>query len=264
MAVSETVDAPKPLEVKQGWSTSYIVLTIFLSILTGCGGYILKYFLESPPRQVITISTSNSGNLLNLDRELQKRVVTKFEMLKNPDLMVESFFRYNVKFRNSGELGIDSLHVTIEANDASITIVKPPNISGSPPNILKAMELKNDTIAQPSYRDQWIIPLLNPGESINFEYLLYSENKTDSCNIAAIARKKDLISQYGVNNETNPKEYFVNKKLGDLNGRDVLYYIMMVSFMQTYIIVIIIVVFNRFAIRRLLDNLIDKHRRFTH
>ena len=79
-------------EVKQSWSASYIILTIVLSIITGVIGYFLKNIFDRPERRVLTVTETQTENLLNLDQKIYDEIITSYTLRNTPSETIESFF----------------------------------------------------------------------------------------------------------------------------------------------------------------------------
>ena len=67
-------------EIKPSWSFKYIVLAIVVSIaniiLGGIIGYFLKYIFDPSERRILTVTETQTENLLNLDQKVYDEIIT--------------------------------------------------------------------------------------------------------------------------------------------------------------------------------------------
>ena len=206
-------------EVKSSWSGRYIGLTLFISLLTGIGGYCLKYIFEGTPKRVISIEEKQSPNLLDLDKEVQGKIVASYKLKDQPGKVLQSYFQYSVRIRNIGNEGVENLPVTVQAEGEKLVLIKTPSITTIPKDLQTAATVKQNATTQPD-KDEREISLLNPGEAVELAYVAYSTDRVSKAKFASNVRKKDWIilreGQSGSAKETS----FLQKPLSEWRGAD--------------------------------------------
>lgn len=240
-------------EGKGGWSASHILLTVTLSILTGVVGYGLKYFFEPAITRTLSIAESTSENLLALDDVSVGDLVATFQLEAIPNAQIASYFRYSVKITNTGSEGVEDTRVLVQSNNQDINLVVPPNITTNPQEIGKALNVQSVPSNVPGIGDERIIPLLNPGESIEMTYAAYSQYPMISPGLVSIARKKDWeIVRLG--EEPQQQQItFLDKQIVSWNGKDVITLLMFFVTLQFIFQIYIYLILQSSIVRRFMD-----------
>ena len=86
-------------------------------------------------------------------------------------------FRKVVLIRNSGNEGAENVLVTAALAEKDAHLVAMPKITTEPKDIVDVVSVSRVEGGN-SNRPTWNISLLNPGESVKFEYFVYSEKNS--------------------------------------------------------------------------------------
>ena len=179
-------------EVKPSWSFSYIALIIVLSIANIIlGGILGKYFFDQPEKRILTVTETQTENLLNLDQKVYDEIITSYTLRNTPSETIKSYFRYSATIRNDGDMGVEKLKVFVQVNGSDIILVKLPSITTVPPDIHQAITLQQNKKVVEASKDEWEVSLLNPHESITFTYIGYSTKEINNASFRLVPRKKD-------------------------------------------------------------------------
>ena len=105
-------------EVKPSWSFSYIGLVIVVSIpnliIGGILGYFLKYIFDPSDRRILTVTETQTENLLTLDQKVYDEIITSYTLRNTPSETIKSYFRYSATIRNDGDVGVEKLKVVVQ------------------------------------------------------------------------------------------------------------------------------------------------------
>ena len=178
-------------EVKQSWSASYIILTIVLSIITGIIGYFIKNIFDRPERRVLTVTETQTENLLNIDQKVHDEIITSYTLRNTPSETIKSYFRYSATIHNDGDVGVEKLKVFVQVNGSDVILVKSPSITTVPPDIHQGITLQQNKKVTEVSKDEWEVSLLNRHESITFTYIGYSTKEINNASFRLVPRKKD-------------------------------------------------------------------------
>ena len=179
-------------EVKPSWSFSYITLAIVVSIPNIIlGGLLGKYVFDQAEKRVLTVSETQTENLLNLDQKVYDEIITSYTLRNSPSETIKSYFRYFATIRNDGDVGVEKLKVFVQVNGSEIILVKSPSITTVPPDIRQAITLQQNRQIAETSKDEWEVSLLNPHESITFSYIGYSTKEVNNASFKLVPRRKD-------------------------------------------------------------------------
>ena len=178
-------------EVKRSWSVSYIMLTIVLSIITGGIGYFWDNIFDRSERRILTVTETQTENLLNLDQKVQDEIITSYTLRNSPSETIKSYFRYSATIRNDGDVGVEKLKVFVQINGSDVILVKSPSITTVPPDIHQGITFQQNRKVVEVNKDEWEVSLLNPHESITFAYIGYSTKEVNNASFKLVPRKKD-------------------------------------------------------------------------
>lgn len=233
-----------PEELKTASSARYIGLTLFISLLTGIAGYGLKYIFEGTSKRVISVEEMQSPNLLDLDKQVQGRIVASYKLKDQPDKVLQSYFQYSVRIRNTGNEGVENLPVTVQGEGEKLVVIKTPSITTIPKDLIAAITVKQNETTQPN-KDEREISLLNPGEAVELSYVAYSTDPVSKATFTVNVRKKDWVilreGQISARRTT-----FLDKPLAELRGADVLVMFYFFAILLGSVLGVLVVFFNRF------------------
>lgn len=174
-------------EVKQGFSIKYIILVIFIAVIGGYFQYAFPHFLDSKEMK-ISFSTKGGTNELN-ENKIDKDIITVKYSLKNDTSEVRGFYHKYLFIENTGNIGLDNIDCVVNSKDKNIILLKTFKIENE--NNTNKVNYKLEKV---SANEQIIkIPILNPGESISFNYSGYSKKNISNLDLEVTIRKKDLI-----------------------------------------------------------------------
>jgi len=176
-------------EIKPSFSFKYFLLLSIASIISASITYFFTNFFYSSPSYDITLSEYFSGNLVQLDPQVKAEVITQFRLKKQPKEILKAFYKYEFTIKNIDNEGIENLKIIVGSNkDANLI---EPTITSNPKSLMKQNDFVKRTFNN-NMKNEWLINLLNKGESIKFEYVAYSSNLIENIKFYAIARAKNL------------------------------------------------------------------------
>lgn len=182
-------------EVKPSFSLKYILLTTLITLITAGISIAISKLYESRPNAEVTVSKGYSINVIGGTTLPNEKFEVEFYFKENKRTKILSLFRQKIIIANTGNVGISDLEVTASLKDEDLTLIDPPKLETSPPNIIDAVSVTK-TEKSTTKKHYWIISLLNPGESISFDYSAFSEKYLDSISMEVIPRKKDVSIKY--------------------------------------------------------------------
>ena len=236
-------------EVKQSWSASYIILTIVLSIITGIIGYFIKNIFDRPERRVLTVTETQTENLLNLDQKVHDEIITSYTLRNTPSETIKSYFRYSATIHNDGDVGVEKLKVFVQVNGSDVILVKSPSITTVPPDIHQGITLQQNKKVTEVSKDEWEVSLLNHHESITFTYIGYSTKEVNNASFKLVPRKKDWeVVREGTKTHSESNSFF-GKTITEMQGRD-LFFLIMIFFCIQMALLIYLLLWVRLFLRR--------------
>jgi hypothetical protein len=179
-----------PEEVKQSFSIKYIALTLIIAALVSAVGLGVSKLFDSKSVKKITVFDRGQTNLLNDDALPKDQIEASYYLKGEPKKQIASLFRKVVAIKNSGSEGAENILVSFSLKGDDLKLVSKPKITTEPKEINDAISVTK-AIGSTDNNHLWNISLLNPGESVVFEYSVYSEKKVDNINFNIIPRKKD-------------------------------------------------------------------------
>ncbi len=220
-------------EVKPSWSFSYIALIIVLSIANIIlGGILGKYFFDQPEKRILTVTETQTENLLNLDQKVYDEIITSYTLRNTPSETVKSYFRYSATIRNDGDMGVEKLKVFVQVNGSDIILVKSPSITTVPPDIHQAITLQQNKKVVEASKDEWEVSLLNPHESITFTYIGYSTKEINNASFRLVPRKKDWeVIREGTKTLSESNPFF------EKTNTEILRMLIMLACMHTFLLI---------------------------
>ena len=195
-----------PEEVKRSWSLNYILLTAVISVVTGIIGYSIDYFLNKPPTRVLQITGSQPKNLLELSPQVDKVIEANFSLKKESGVALRSFYQYSVSIKNVGDEAVENFPVVVGTGNKDVVLIKPPGIETNPSHLLSVIKLQRNEALVETFKDEWTIGLLNPDESVTFEYIAYSPKRVGRTEFQAVARAKDWEIRYDVVEDVDDRD----------------------------------------------------------
>ena len=220
-------------EVKPSWSFSYIALIIVLSIANIIlGGILGKYFFDQPEKRILTVTETQTENLLNLDQKVYDEIITSYTLRNTPSETVKSYFRYSATIRNDGDMGVEKLKVFVQVNGSDIILVKSPSITTVPPDIHQVITLQQNKKVVEASKDEWEVSLLNPHESITFTYIGYSTKEINNASFRLVPRKKDWeVIREGTKTLSESNPFF------EKTNTEILRMLIMLACMHTFLLI---------------------------
>lgn len=179
-------------EIKPSFSLKYLVLTFVTTIVISGVGIGISKLYDSKPKNEFTVIDGFEIDLLNDEALPTKQFEAKFYLKGNPKIEISSLFRKSVTIKNSGNEGAENLQISAALKGANVFLVSEPNIKTEPKEIIDAITIKKDKGSTETQHD-WKVSLLNPDESITFDYSIYSEADVDKIALNIIPRKKDWV-----------------------------------------------------------------------
>lgn len=177
-------------EIKPSFSLKYVVLTLFTTVIVSGVGLIVSKSYESRPSRELEVLQGDQVDLLNDPAFPKDQIEANYYLKGKPKKKVATLFRKVVVVRNAGNEGAESIFVSATLAETNAHMVTTPKIRTVPREIVDAISVTKGDSGTDN-KQTWSISLLNPGESVIFEYFVYSEEKLSSINLSILARKKD-------------------------------------------------------------------------
>lgn len=182
-------------EVKQSFSLKYFLLITITTVIMYGIGLAISRFSDSRPIKEITVANGNLINLINDLYLLEEQYGVKYYLKDETRTKISSLFWKKVIIENSGNKGVSDLSVTVILRGNDIKLGEFPNIKTVPSKVIDTIAVKKDYVSTDD-KHLWTVSLLNPGESITFEYSAFSKKKIDSISLYIIPRKRDWKIKY--------------------------------------------------------------------
>jgi hypothetical protein len=129
-------------------------------------------------------------NLLNDDVIPKGEIEATYHLKGNPNKKISSLFLSTIALKNTGNEGAENVLITASLKGGNAKLIDHPKIKTDPKEIVDAITLtKKD--GSTTQKHIWNISLINPNESVIFDYFVYSENQIDAITLNVLPRKKD-------------------------------------------------------------------------
>lgn len=182
-------------EIKPSFSLKYLILTALTAGIIGGVGFALSKLYESRPILELTVANGYSINVIGETTLPTDTFEIEYYTKGQERKKISSLFRKKVIIKNTGNIGVSDLNVTAVLKDKEVALTDLPKIESDPVNIINAISIiKSDKSTNKKH--DWIISLLNPGESISFDYSAFSEQSIDKISLDVIPRKQDWKVKY--------------------------------------------------------------------
>jgi hypothetical protein len=182
--------AEESKEVKPSFSFRYIVLTLVTTGLVSGIGLGITKLLESRPVRILEVFQDEAIDVLNEQAFPRDQIEATYRLKDNPKKKIATLFRKLVAIKNAGNEGVENIVVAAALEQSNAQLVSAPKIRTRPREIVDAVAISRIDGATTT-RQSWNISLLNPGESVVFEYFVYSEIKLPNVTLIVVPRKKD-------------------------------------------------------------------------
>lgn len=196
-------------EVKPSFSLKYLLLTLVTTLIISGGGIGVAKLIENKPKKELAVIDGFQTSLINDQELLSNQIEAKYYLKGDPKKEISSLFRKRVTIENVGTEGVENLSITAVLRGEELLLVSDPKITTEPREIHHAISIKKKS-GSTDMKHEWLVSLLNPGESISFEYDVYSESEVDDIQLSIIPRKKDwtISKQIPSSNERESLAYF--------------------------------------------------------
>lgn len=179
-------------DIKPSFSLKYFALTLISTVLISGVGLAISKAYESKPKKEIEVFQDEQIDILNDAAFPRDHIEATYYLKGNPKKKVATLFRKVVIVRNAGNEGAENILVSAALAETDAHLVAAPKVRTQPKEIVDAIAIsRSDSGA--GNKQTWNISLLNPGESVIFEYFVYSEQKISAINLNILPRKKDWV-----------------------------------------------------------------------
>jgi len=179
-------------EIKPSFSWKYILLIIISAIILAFIGGLITYLFKDSPNRELTVYDNEPKSLLN-NNALPKEIISNY-LLKDKNgkqnKKISSLFLKTIIIRNTGNKDGENIPLSVCLERENIFLIDDPEIKTNPKKIIAALKMEKQT-GSTNTKHIWSIPLLQPGEAVIFEYMIYSEKKVKDFKVTPIVRKKD-------------------------------------------------------------------------
>lgn len=184
-----------PEEIKPSFSLKYFILTLFTAAIVAVVGLGINYIALNSKKEIMVIEGIQIDLIRNF--QLPEDKITAIYYFKNdPKRKIESLFKKGFIVKNNGNEGIENLEITFSLAEEDAALVETPDITSKPKDIIHAIEVIKDQKLSNQHKHVWNVSLLNPSESIIFDYNVYSESKIKQITFQIFPRKKDWEVTY--------------------------------------------------------------------
>lgn len=176
-------------EVKPSFSWGYFVLTFATALIVSGVGFFINLLNEEKTIKELEVYESHLISI-NEVQMLNAGINAAYYTSETPK-KISTLFIISVTIKNIGNEGVEGLPVIFSLKEKEAILTKKPRIKTSPKDIFPALNISLDEKLSSSRKHTWNVPLLNPAESISFEYIVYSEDKIKSITLLVTPRKKN-------------------------------------------------------------------------
>ncbi len=182
-------------EIKPSFSWKYLVLTTLLTfIIVSMTALVTYYFKDSPVRELL-VANDDSVSLINGD--LPTQITARYSLKDKPNKKIKSLFFKKIAVKNNGNEDGENIPLSVFLKGKNIFLVDNPIIKTEPKEIIDIIKVQKEANST-NNEHIWNIPLLKPGETITFEYMIYSEEKIKTPKVNVLVRKKSWKSKKGI------------------------------------------------------------------
>lgn len=182
-----------PKEIKPSFSFKYLILTFISAIIIAIVSLVITKLYEKRPIKEIIVYDTNPISLINDPKLPKDQIIANYYLKDDPNKKIESFFLIVSIIKNIGNVGVEDLQISFNIKDNEAKLVSNPKINTDPKEIINAISIKKIEELSTDKKHLWNISLLNPGESLLFEYSIYSEAKMPGVELDVVPRKKDWM-----------------------------------------------------------------------
>lgn len=179
-------------EIKPSFSLKYLVLTLISTVLISGIGLVISKAYESKQIKQLEVFQDEQIDVLNDAAFPRDHIEASYYLKDSPKKKVATLFRKIVIIRNAGTEGAENILVSAVLAEIDAHLVAAPKVRTLPKKIVDAIAISRSDTGSDN-KQTWNISLLNPGESVIFEYYVYSENKLTEINLNILPRKKDWV-----------------------------------------------------------------------
>jgi len=196
-------------EIKASFTLKYAILTVFTALAVGLVSYAIDFYLKTKPVKVLSVSHDLSANLVE-NKITHPEIESRHYFRGDENKEIKGLFKEIVTISNSGNEGIEDLSVTVSTSSDGAVLYKEPIIKTSPSSVKEAMQIDRQAELSNDKKHVWTVSLLNKGESLTFEYMVYSFEPMINAEFGVIPRKKDWevvsLEKETVSSESNEIE----------------------------------------------------------
>jgi len=177
-------------EIKPAFTLKYIALTLITTLLVSLVSVIVSKYTDSRPSRELHVFTMPGLGLIGDSKLPRDQIEAIYYLKSNPKREIRSLFRKAFLIQNAGTEGVENVRMTATIKEPNVFLISNPRISTEPPEILNAISVKKDEASTQS-NHIWTVSLLNPKESIIFDYIVYSEEEHNEVLMTFLPRKKN-------------------------------------------------------------------------
>lgn len=152
-----------------------------------------KIFTDSPSKELTVYDNGNISFIDNYNIDSPSKTHIKVMLFEKGNIAkkkLRSLFFKTISIKNTGNKGADNILVSICLEGDNIFLVDTPTIKTVPQEIISGLKVHKNASSTKN-KHIWNISLLNPMESIVFDYTIYSELGVKDFKINVLPRKKD-------------------------------------------------------------------------
>lgn len=162
---------------------------IWVLLLASIGSIVtIAYTYYTSDNRELLIANEDTVSLINSD--LPAQITSNYFLIDKPNKKIKSFFVKKIAIKNSGNKGGENIPISVCLKGKEIFLINNPIIKTEPKEIIDVIKIKKQA-GSTNNKHTWDISLLNPGESVIFEYFIYSEKEVKNCKANVLVRKRD-------------------------------------------------------------------------
>lgn len=191
-----------------------IIVGIIIALFVCLINIFVPNILGLNPNRELLIANEDSISLINGD--LPSQITSNYFLTNKPTKKIKSLFFKKIAIKNIGNEDGENMPLSIFLKGKNVSLIDNPTIKTKPKEIVDIIKIQKEANST-NTKHIWNITLLKPGETVTFEYMIYSEEKVKPPKINVLARKKSWESKKGVFSDSTTKNSSIVSKVLQLS-----------------------------------------------
>ncbi len=207
-------------EIKPSFSPKYLSLIVVTAVIAATATALVNKIYESREVRQLAYDLGSDYHEIRGEPLFGEQIVAEYHLKAAPETRLKTLIRKQVRVENTGTKSAEDILFSAAIKEDGAMLVDKPGISTVPKEIVDGILVKK-TAASDNKKHVWTISLLNPGESILFDYGIYSEAEVKAASLTVAVRKADwqIVSKSDLLSKKQSKTPLaINILLGALAG----------------------------------------------